>query len=213
MESYRTFLKDFATDSFTEKKSEFISYAARVENEEDAKAFLEKIRKKHADATHNCYAYILRGTGTARFSDDGEPSGTAGMPILEVLKREGLTGVCVVVTRYFGGILLGAGGLVRAYAKGAKLGIDAAGVADFVPYVCFSAAVSYAEHDKLVHEMPKYGIICDDVIYEANVTLYMRAKNQDFEKFCSFITDYTSGRAVCSVNGTTFGADTAPQIS
>ncbi|MBO4343459.1 MAG: YigZ family protein, partial [Clostridia bacterium] len=133
MNSYKTFLKDFATDSFIEKKSEFISYAKRIYDEDEAKAFIAEIRKKHSDASHNCYAYILKDSGIARFSDDGEPGGTADMPILEVLKREGLSGVCVVVTRYFGGILLGAGGLVRAYAKGAKLGVDAAGVVEFVP--------------------------------------------------------------------------------
>ena len=112
-QGYKTVLADYAEDSFIEKKSEFISYVKRVESEDEAKEFIASIKKKHADATHNCYAYILKGTEIARFSDDGEPQGTAGMPILEVIKREGLVGVCVVVTRYFGGILLGAGGLVR----------------------------------------------------------------------------------------------------
>ena len=104
MKAYRSVVKDYATDSFIEKKSEFISYVKRIDSEEDAKNFVAEIKSKHSDATHNCYAYVVRGTEIARFSDDGEPSGTAGMPILDVIKREGLSGVCIVVTRYFGGI-------------------------------------------------------------------------------------------------------------
>ena len=117
MNGYVTVLKEYAEDEFTEKKSVFISYVKRVDDEDGAKRFISEIKQKHKDATHNVYAYILKDTGIARFSDDGEPSGTAGMPVLEVIKREGLTGVCVVVTRYFGGILLGAGGLVEPTQK------------------------------------------------------------------------------------------------
>ena len=124
IKSYKTVVKEFATDSFIEKKSEFISYVKRIENEDEAKEFIAEISKKHSDATHNCYAYILKDSEIARFSDDGEPGGTAGMPMLEVLKREGLSGVCVVVTRYFGGILLGTGGLVRAYQAATKAGLE-----------------------------------------------------------------------------------------
>ena len=127
-QGYKTVLANYAEDSFIEKKSEFISYVKRVENEDEAKEFIASIKKKHADATHNCYAYILKGTEIARFSDDGEPQGTAGMPILEVIKREGLVGVCVVVTRYFGGTLLGTGGLVHAYGAACREGLLAAGM-------------------------------------------------------------------------------------
>ena len=119
--SYKTVEKEFAEASFTEKKSEFIGCAARVETEEAAKSFIERIRRKHSDATHNCYAYLLKDSGLSRFSDDGEPGGTAGMPILEVVKREEVCDVCIVVTRYFGGILLGAG-LCQECENGARRG-------------------------------------------------------------------------------------------
>lgn len=199
--SYKTVVKEFATDSFIEKKSEFISYVKRIESEDEAKEFIAQISKKHSDATHNCYAYILKDSEIARFSDDGEPGGTAGMPILEVIKREGLTGVCVVVTRYFGGILLGAGGLVRAYAKGAKIGIDAAGIAEFVPYVCFEATVTYSEYEKLLREMPKYSVNCTDTVFEADVKLKMNSKNENFELFSQFVSDYTNGKTTLSITG------------
>ena len=114
--NYKT-IAERSEASFTEKQSEFIGYICPVETEEDAIAFINEIRAMHRKATHNCYAYILRHNNTARHSDDGEPSGTAGVPMHEVLAKEGLTDVCCVVTRYFGGILLGAGGLVRAYSK------------------------------------------------------------------------------------------------
>lgn len=204
---YKTVVQEFATASFIEKKSEFISYVKRIDTEEQAKEFIREISDKHRDATHNCYAYILKGTEVARFSDDGEPGGTAGMPMLEVLKREGVSGVCVVVTRYFGGILLGAGGLVRAYAKGAKIGIDAAGVAQFVPYVCFEATVSYSDYEKLLREMPKYKVNCTDTVFEADVRLKMNAKNENFERFRSFVSDYTGGKVDCEITGETFGEE------
>ena len=116
----------YGEDMFLEKKSRFIGRVWYVESEEEALARIQEMKKQHYDATHNCWAYILRD-GPVRFSDDGEPGGTAGMPMLQVLQREELYNVVCVVTRYFGGILLGAGGLVRAYTRGAKIAADAAG--------------------------------------------------------------------------------------
>ena len=116
----------FGEDEFYEKKSRFIGRAWPVETEEEALNKIQAMKKQHYDATHNCWAYIIKD-GAVRFSDDGEPGGTAGMPMLQVLQREGLYNIVCVVTRYFGGILLGAGGLVRAYTKGAKIAVDAAG--------------------------------------------------------------------------------------
>lgn len=205
--SYKTVEKEFAEASFTEKKSEFIGCAARVETEEAAKSFIERIRRKHSDATHNCYAYLLKDSGLSRFSDDGEPGGTAGMPILEVVKREGVCDVCIVVTRYFGGILLGAGGLVRAYAKSAKMALDAAGTATFVPYTAFTTQVDYAGYEKVMHELAKYGVVCDGTEFAAEVTLKLRAKEENFARFKSFLADYTSGRSICTVIGSAFGKE------
>ena len=116
----------FGEDEFYEKKSHFIGRVWPVETEEEALEKIQQMKKQHYDATHNCWAYIIKD-GAVRFSDDGEPGGTAGMPMLQVLQREGLYNIVCVVTRYFGGILLGAGGLVRAYTKGAKIAVDAAG--------------------------------------------------------------------------------------
>ena len=115
-------IREYGEDSFIEKKSEFIGYAKRVENEEEAKAFVAEIKSKHKQARHNCWAYIIgENMGIQRYSDDGEPQGTAGIPILEVMKKADITDCAVVVTRYFGGILLGTGGLTRAYTKGASI--------------------------------------------------------------------------------------------
>lgn len=130
--SYIT-VKDFGEDRFEEKKSEFIGYAKRVENEEEAKAFINEIKNMHKQARHNCSAYIIgKDMNIQRYSDDGEPQGTAGIPILEVMKKSRVTDCAVVVTRYFGGILLGAGGLTRAYTKGASIAIKSAGVVEKV---------------------------------------------------------------------------------
>ena len=204
-QTFRTVIRDFATDSFVERKSEFIAYAKRTDTEEEAKAFLDEIRKKHADATHNCFAYILKDTGVARCSDDGEPSGTAGMPMLEVLRREGVSGVCVVATRYFGGIMLGAGGLIRAYAKTAKMALDAAGIADFVPYAAFTLTTGYGEYEKIAKEAAKYGVSVEDTQFAADVTLAMKAKTDDFTRFNAFVGEYTNGKLHCIKTGDTFG--------
>lgn len=134
---------------FIEKKSEFIGYLCPVQTEKQATAFIEEIRAMHRKATHNCYAYILRENNTARHSDDGEPGGTAGVPIYEVLRKEGLTDVCCVVTRYFGGIMLGAGGLVRAYTRGAKDAVEAAQIKRMAAAVRLEITVDYGLYGRL----------------------------------------------------------------
>lgn len=134
---------------FVEKKSEFIGYLAPVESEEQAVAFVNEIRAMHRKATHNCYAYILRENSTARHSDDGEPSGTAGVPIYEVLRKEELCDVACVVTRYFGGIMLGAGGLVRAYTRGAKDAVNAARIKVMAMAARVEITVDYSLYGRL----------------------------------------------------------------
>jgi len=201
---YRTIRAEFAEDRFVEKKSEFIAYAARVRDESEAKDFILRIKSTHKDATHNVYAYVLEGTEIARCSDDGEPSGTAGMPVLEVIKREGLVGVCIVVTRYFGGILLGAGGLVRAYAKAAKLGIDKAGTAEFTEHTVFNISVPYADYEKVLRDIPNYGVVCHGTDFSDSVRFSLSCENDRLDLFRSYVADLTSGKTSLEVTGTTF---------
>ena len=164
---------------FIEKKSEFIGYLCPVQTEEQAVAFIEEIRAMHRKATHNCYAYILRENNTARHSDDGEPGGTAGVPIYEVLRREGLTDVCCVVTRYFGGILLGAGGLVRAYTKGARDAVDAAQIKCMAVAVKILVTVDYGLYGRLAQIFAEHDARVADEKFADNVqiTLFIREEN------------------------------------
>ena len=165
-----------ASDEFVEKKSRFIGFIAPVTTEEEAVAFINSIREKHREATHNVYAYVLRDRQLQRFSDDGEPQGTAGRPVLEVLLREQLVDVAVVVTRYFGGVLLGAGGLVRAYTQGAKCAVDAAEVLHMCPAVELELNVDYSFYGKLTYLLPSYGAVVRDTRFgqEVAVTLLLR---------------------------------------
>lgn len=142
-------VKGEATGTIYEKKSEFIGYIAHVKTEAEAQEYLAKIRKKHYDARHHCYAYIIKDQGIVRQSDDGEPSKTAGMPILEVLRHSGVEDAIIVVTRYFGGTLLGTGGLVRAYTDGAKAALNAAEILTYKQCVDLSITVDYSLYDKI----------------------------------------------------------------
>lgn len=148
MQEYKTVEKE-ASDFFIEKKSKFIGYAKPVKTQEDALEFISKIKSKHWDATHNVYAYVLRENNIQRYSDDGEPSGTAGVPVLDVMLKESLVDVCVVATRYFGGTLLGAGGLVRAYSHTSKIALEAAGIITMAQCSVMSAEVDYSFYDRL----------------------------------------------------------------
>lgn len=205
MKSYRT-VKEATQAEFVEKKSVFIGYITPVSGEQAAKDFIEKIKKKHADATHNVYAYILEGTEIARFSDDGEPQGTAGMPVLEVIKREGLCGVAVVVTRYFGGILLGAGGLVRAYAKAAKMAIDAAGVCEFRPFVEFLLSVDYTHYEKIKKELEPHGVKLDSCDFSDKVVFSLAVDCEKYADFEKFVNDFTGASAVFEKIGERYDA-------
>lgn len=207
-ESFLTVNND-SSYSFVIEKSKFICYLKHVESEDDARSFITEIKKKHFDATHNCSAFIADEFGQiARFSDDGEPQGTAGMPILEVIKREGLAGVCVVVTRYFGGILLGAGGLVRAYAKGAKIGIDKAGIAEFVEHVTFDISVSYGDYDKVMKDLEKNKVLCRNTEFADVVRLSLSCEQQNLQAFENYIADLTNGKGKCVITGNVYAPKT-----
>lgn len=194
--SYKT-LKEYGEASFVERKSRFISYSKPVSNEEEAIQFLNSIRKKHYDATHNCYAYILgENAAIQRSSDDGEPSGTAGIPILEILRKEGLTNVIVVVTRYFGGILLGAGGLIRAYAEGAKLAISAAGIIEVKAFSIFAVHVDYSQLGKIQHEAAKKEYLIENILYTDMVEITFLVPPESIDALTEDINNWTNGNAV-----------------
>ena len=153
MDTYRT-IHDYGMDQVTIEKSLFIGYAKPVESEEEARAFIAEISSKHKDATHNVWAYVIgQNMNIQRYSDDGEPQGTAGIPTLEVIKKEGLCNVVVVGTRYFGGIKLGAGGLVRAYTKTAKIGLDAGQIVEKMPFIQVSVELDYTLLGKAQNEL------------------------------------------------------------
>ena len=158
------------TCEITEKKSRFIAYLAYVTTEEDAQSFVAQIRKKHYDARHNVYAYILN-SGGKKYSDDGEPSKTAGYPILEMLENEGVTDVVCVVTRYFGGTLLGTGGLIRAYTKSAKDCLEKAGVKKMILCDTVNLTFDYACLNKIEHMLKTGNLVTKDKTFLENVTL------------------------------------------
>ncbi len=182
----------FGEDEFTEKRSRFIGRVWPVETEEEALARIQQVKKQHYDATHNCWAYIIKD-GATRFSDDGEPGGTAGMPMVQVLQREGLYNIVCVVTRYFGGILLGAGGLVRAYTKGAKIAVDAAGKSRKRVWTAVYLPCPYNFYERVKLEVEAFGGILRDSRFGAEVELEILLPEQRTEAFFARITDMTSG--------------------
>lgn len=195
MSSYKT-LHDFGSDEIIIEKSTFIGYAKPIKTEEEAVEFVNEIKKKHKDATHNVWAYTVGPTmNIQRYSDDGEPQGTAGIPTLEVIKKEDLRDVVVVVTRYFGGIKLGAGGLVRAYTKGAKVGLEAAKIIEKVMYKEVKIKIDYNQLGKVQNEIMNLGYFIKDTIYEDNVEIIVYSKLEDVEALTSRIVDITSATA------------------
>ena len=178
---------------FIEKKSEFIGYLCPVQTEEQAVAFIEEIRAMHRKAAHNCYAYILRENNAARHSDDGEPGGTAGVPIYEVLRKEGLTDVCCVVTRYFGGVLLGAGGLVRAYTKGAKDAVDAAQIKCMAEAVKLAVTVDYGLYGRLAQVFADFDARVEDERFADNVRIVLHIRAENSQKLTDKLVDVCNG--------------------
>lgn len=189
-------IRNYGEDSFIEKKSEFIGYAKRVENEEEAKAFVDEIKAKHKQARHNCFAYIIGcNMGIQRYSDDGEPQGTAGIPILEVMKKSGITDCAIVVTRYFGGILLGTGGLTRAYTKGASMAINNAGIIEKVKGVKLSIDINYDLLGKVQYLCTQNNWYMEEVTYEENVRFYILAEESIANEIEQEITNTTNALA------------------
>lgn len=191
--------------SFTEKRSEFLGHVRPVESEEEARAFVAEMKKKYYDARHNCWCYIIKD-GAERYSDDGEPQGTAGIPMLEVFRREGVCNVVCVVTRYFGGILLGAGGLLRAYTKSAKDALDAASISVVRRWVETALDCSYAAAEKLKQEITAFGGIVAGLDYGAAVTIHAYIPEESAENFKARIFDVSAGGVTVRVTGEDFRA-------
>lgn len=188
---------------FVEKRSSFLGHVRYVETEDEAKAFVTEMKKKFYDARHNCWCYIIKD-GAVRYSDDGEPQGTAGIPMLEVLKREGVTNVVCVVTRYFGGVLLGTGGLLRAYTKSAKDALDAAGICVVRRWVKAEITCSYAMLERLKTECTAIGGVVADIEYSADVCLKLLLPEDKAGAFSQRTADVTAGASELEITGEEF---------
>ena len=199
-----TTVKEAAVASFIERKSEFIGSITPVKTEEEAISFVNSVKKQYADAKHNVYAYLLRENNVTRFSDDGEPHGTAGLPVLDVLRKEGVTDVAVVVTRYFGGILLGTGGLVRAYSQAAKMALDAAGKSTMEKLLVFSLRVNYSDLQKIEPILENYTMIRLDTAYADDVRLSAAMREGEYPALEKALTERTNGRAILKLEGEQF---------
>ncbi len=173
---FYTTLEGEGVAEFTEKKSVFIGHAAPVKSEEEALAYVKKQRSAHSDARHHVWAYLQNGEVVARYSDDGEPQGTGGVPVLDTIRKSGARDAVVVVTRYFGGILLGAGGLVRAYSHAAKLALDAAHIITYEQYDEWELSCSYSDYQRYLAELPRFGALTDDTQFAERVTLRFAVK-------------------------------------
>ncbi len=189
----------------TEKRSRFLGHVRMVESEEEAKAFIAEMKRKYYDARHNCWCYAVR-SGAERYSDDGEPQGSAGIPMLEVLRRRGVTNAVCVVTRYFGGVLLGTGGLLRAYTQSTADALDAAGVAVVRAWTEAEARCSYAQAERMKTEAAALGAVTEDVVYGADVTLKLLIPQEKTEAVKARLFDASAGSVRLAVTGGSFRA-------
>lgn len=195
MQEYKTVEKE-ASDFFIEKKSKFIGYAKPVKTQEDALEFISEIKSKHWDATHNVYAYVLRENNIQRYSDDGEPSGTAGVPVLDVMLKESLVDVCVVATRYFGGTLLGAGGLVRAYSHTSKIALEAAGIITMAQCSVMSAEVDYSFYDRLNILLSDFSAVILNTSFSDKVCVEFSVKENIVDLLNAKLIDVSNGKYI-----------------
>jgi len=198
---YRT-VKDKGTAEYEEKKSKFMSNVAPVKSEEEAVNFINTLRSEYWDANHNVYAYRIIGDSIIqRYSDDGEPAGTAGLPVLEAIKRADLQNVVIVVTRYFGGTLLGAPGLVRAYGKSASMGIDSAGIIKKVLCTIFTVAMDYTFYGKAQNVLTDNGYNIENAQFTEQVSFTVAVVPEKEEAFIKLVNDITAGSATIKKGG------------
>ena len=191
--NYKT-IKAPVKSSFIEKRSEFIGYICPVKTNEVAIDFINTIKSEHRKARHNVYAYIIRDNNIVRYSDDGEPQGTAGGPVLDVLQKQGLTDICCVVTRYFGGILLGGGGLVRAYSHSTALAVEAAEIMHMYYCVSVSLNMDYELYGKVNYILPEFEVKQVSSDFGNDVKLLVSVKSELYENLCQKLIDVTNGR-------------------
>lgn len=194
MQAYRT-IRTAAESEYVEKKSRFIGQIMPVGSEEEARGFIEQIKKKHHDARHNCWCYRIHD-GSVRYSDDGEPQGTAGQPMLAVFEREGIENFVCVVTRYFGGILLGTGGLTRAYAKSAKDALDAAGTAVCRVWDALTVDCPYALFEQIKLKLSAHGGVVDSMEYGAGVILHALLPEENTQAFSADLRELSAGTVI-----------------
>ena len=187
-------LRHSAEIEFVEKKSVFIGYSAIAKNEEEALEIIKQRKKKFADATHNVYAYMIGDGTVSRYSDDGEPQGTSGMPTLNSIRMSGITDVCVVITRYFGGILLGAGGLVRAYSTAASMALEAGGVSVFERYIEYETTCSYSDYQKIQVILQSADTIIDSTDFGSEIVIKFAVAEDKAEKLKLNITETFAAR-------------------
>ena len=189
-----TTLAGEGSDEFEERRSLFIGAAKHITSEEEAMEFVKAKKKEYSDATHNCWAYLLKGGIVARYSDDGEPQGTAGVPMLEAIRKSGVEDCVVVVTRYFGGILLGAGGLVRAYSHGTSVALAAAKVVTYEKYTEMQLDCSYSDYQKYSVILPTFGAIIDDTDFSDKVVIRFAVKETVVDKLILKVIEMSGGR-------------------
>lgn len=203
MREYKTVEFESSAD-FIEKKSRFIGYVKPVKTSEEALEFINKIKSKHWDATHNVYAYVLKDNNIQRYSDDGEPSGTAGVPVLDVILKNGLVDVCVVVTRYFGGILLGAGGLVRAYSHGSKIAVESGNIITMAPCKVMRAEVDYSFYERMNILLSEFNANTEETLFEENVKITFSLKEDKVALLTEKLTELSNGKYVLIEMGEKF---------
>lgn len=193
--SYTT-VYEYASDSFTEKKSEFIGHICPVKTPEEAVEFINTIKAENRKARHNVYAYVLREGNVSRYSDDGEPQGTGGVPVLDVITKNGLTDVCVVVTRYFGGVLLGASGLVRAYSQACSLAVAKAQKMVMCECSRLRFTCGYTLYGKITYALPEFGVMTESEDFADEVTMSLLVKKENCQGLKKRLTDISNGQLV-----------------
>lgn len=194
MEPFKT-INGEAVSEFVEKRSKFVCYAKHVESKEEAEGYITSIKSKHWDAKHNVFAYRVKDENISKSSDDGEPSGSAGMPVLFILQEMGLQDVVVVISRYFGGVLLGIGGLKRAYSLGAKLAVEACGICEMVSCIVLSLKISYYIFGKVKNLIQEFGAKISSCTYTNNVEAEIYINENKFEDFKQVVNEISCGKA------------------